>query len=44
MKKLFVVGIGPGGREDMTFRADACLKGSEVIVGYTLYVDGEAVK
>ena len=39
MKKLFVVGIGPGGREDMTFRADACLKGSEVIVGYTLYVD-----
>ncbi len=39
MKKLSVVGIGPGGRDDMTIRADRCLGEAEVIIGYTLYVD-----
>ncbi|MCD8009339.1 MAG: precorrin-3B C(17)-methyltransferase [Lachnospiraceae bacterium] len=34
-----VVGIGPGAYEDMTIRATRVLAGSDVIVGYTVYVD-----
>jgi len=37
--KLYVVGIGPGSYEDMTIRAINALKDSEIIVGYTVYVD-----
>ncbi|WP_349948861.1 precorrin-3B C(17)-methyltransferase [Lacrimispora sp. BS-2] len=37
--KLYVVGIGPGSYEDMTIRAIKALKESEVIVGYTVYID-----
>ena len=37
--KLTVVGIGPGGYEDMTIRADRALRECQVIVGYTVYVD-----
>jgi precorrin-3B C17-methyltransferase len=36
---LFVVGIGPGGRSHLTQRALEALEASEVVVGYTLYVD-----
>ncbi|MCR4772405.1 MAG: precorrin-3B C(17)-methyltransferase [Oscillospiraceae bacterium] len=39
MGKLYVVGIGPGSREDMTLRADRALRGCGVIVGYHVYVD-----
>ncbi|MBP5167022.1 MAG: precorrin-3B C(17)-methyltransferase [Oscillospiraceae bacterium] len=39
MGKLYVVGIGPGSREDMTLRADRALRGCDVIVGYHVYVD-----
>lgn len=39
MNKLYVVGIGPGGYEDMTLRAIRVLESCEVIVGYTVYVD-----
>lgn len=39
MSKLYVVGIGPGSREDMTLRARQALAASDVIVGYTVYVD-----
>ena len=39
MGKLYVVGIGPGSREDMTFRADRALREADVILGYTVYVD-----
>ena len=39
MGKLSVVGIGPGGYEDMTIRADRVLTACEVIVGYHVYVD-----
>lgn len=39
MSKLYVVGIGPGGYEDMTIRAIHTLEACEVIVGYTVYVD-----
>lgn len=37
--RLFVVGIGPGSREDMTVRAEKVLAGCDLIVGYKLYVD-----
>lgn len=37
--KLYVVGIGPGSYEDMTIRAVKALNDSQVIVGYTVYVD-----
>ena len=39
MGKLIVVGIGPGDYDNMTVRADRALKESDVIVGYTVYVD-----
>lgn len=39
MAKLYVVGIGPGGREHMTFKAVEAIKKSQVIVGYTPYID-----
>ena len=37
--KLYVVGIGPGSYEDMTIRAAKILQESQVIAGYTVYVD-----
>ena len=39
MSKLYVVGIGPGNYENMTGRAVEALRASDVIVGYTVYVD-----
>lgn len=39
MTKLYVVGIGPGGRENMTLRAVDVIKKSDVIVGYTPYIE-----
>lgn len=39
MKKLSVVGIGPGKYEGLTFEAENALKEAEIIVGYTAYVD-----
>jgi len=39
MKKLFVVGIGPGGLQQMTFEARSALEESTVVVGYTTYLD-----
>ena len=38
-KKLYVIGIGPGAREQMTVRADRILRESQVIIGYTVYAD-----
>ena len=38
-KKLYVVGIGPGAREQMTIRADRVLRECRVIAGYTVYAD-----
>lgn len=38
MNKLYVVGIGPGNMENMTFRADEVLRHCAVIVGYEGYV------
>ncbi len=39
MSKLYVVGIGPGDCEGMTLRARRVLEESEIIIGYTVYVD-----
>ena len=37
MGKLFVVGLGPGGVEQMTKRAYDALKSCDVIAGYNVY-------
>ncbi|MGL5255872.1 MAG: precorrin-3B C(17)-methyltransferase [Proteocatella sp.] len=37
--KIYVVGFGPGGREQITPRAIEALKQSDVIAGYDLYID-----
>lgn len=37
--KLYVVGIGPGTREEMTVRALRVLETCEVVVGYRLYLE-----
>lgn len=39
MGKLFVIGIGPGGLEHMTIKAKEAIEKSEIIVGYTKYID-----
>ncbi|MGO1468695.1 MAG: precorrin-3B C(17)-methyltransferase [Tissierella sp.] len=38
MAKLFVVGIGPGGREHMTLKAIETIKSCQTIVGYKPYI------
>lgn len=37
--KLYVVGIGPGGKENLTYRAISALEESQVIVGYGPYLE-----
>lgn len=39
MKKIYVVGLGPGDEKYMTEAARAALMESEIIVGYDLYVE-----
>lgn len=39
MNKIYVVGIGPGAYEKMTIEAADALNHSDVIIGYTVYVD-----
>lgn len=39
MGKIFVVGIGPGNRKQMTIQAQDVLCQCDVIVGYTVYVE-----
>ena len=36
--KLFIVGVGPGHHDHMTFRAKTAIEESDTIVGYTTYV------
>jgi precorrin-3B C17-methyltransferase len=39
MVKLYVVGIGPGGKEHLTLKAIDILQKCSVIVGYTFYIE-----
>lgn len=39
MNKIYVIGIGPGAYEQMTQRAVRAMENSDLIVGYTVYVD-----
>lgn len=39
MGKLFVVGIGPGGLDHITFKAAKVIEKCDIIVGYTKYID-----
>ncbi len=39
MKKLYVVGLGPGGESYMTGQAKAALAESDLICGYSVYTD-----
>ncbi|HWR62352.1 MAG TPA: precorrin-3B C(17)-methyltransferase [Clostridia bacterium] len=39
MAKLYVVGIGPGGREHMTLKALEIIRKCDVLVGYTFYIE-----
>ena len=39
MNKVYMVGLGPGGAEFMTAAARAALERSDVLCGYTVYVD-----
>ena len=36
---LYVVGIGPGGHEHMTFAAREAIEGADTVVGYKTYLD-----
>lgn len=39
MNKIYVIGIGPGAYEQMTGKAIQAMQDSDVIVGYTVYVN-----
>ena len=39
MKKVTVIGLGPGGGADLTGRARAAFEGCDLIVGYTAYIE-----
>lgn len=39
MGKIYVVGIGPGDANFMTYEARAALEASDVIIGYKVYID-----
>ncbi len=39
MKKLSVIGIGPGDRDGMTLAALEAMKNCDILVGYTKYID-----
>ena len=39
MGKLYVIGIGPGGTEHMTLKAKQAIEESNIIVGYTKYIE-----
>lgn len=39
MGKIYVVGIGPGNKENMTIRAVEVLKECDIIIGYSKYIE-----
>jgi len=36
--KILLVGFGPGGKEQMTYRARAAIEEADVVIGYTTYI------
>lgn len=46
MRKITVIGIGPGEEQQMTYKAKTCLDAADVIIGYSGYVSllGEEYK
>lgn len=38
MAKLYVVGFGPGGYDDMTHKAEEAILAADVVMGYTTYI------
>lgn len=39
MAKIYVIGLGPGGMEELTPRAKRAIEDSEIIIGYKTYID-----
>jgi len=39
MGKIYVVGMGPGGPEDMTPRARRAIENADLVIGYSTYLD-----
>ena len=39
MKKIYIIGIGPGSYEQMTIQAVQTLERCDTIVGYPVYID-----
>lgn len=39
MAKIYVVGMGPGGMEDMTPRASTAIQEADLVIGYQSYID-----
>lgn len=39
MGKLYVIGIGPGGMEHITLKAKEAIEESDIVVGYTKYIE-----
>lgn len=39
MGRLMVIGFGPGGQEDMTYRAQKAIEEADIVVGYTTYIE-----
>lgn len=39
MKKIYVVGLGPGRADMMTYEARKALEASDIIIGYHVYID-----
>ena len=39
MGKIYVVGLGPGDENNMTFHADEAVKSSDIVIGYKVYID-----
>ena len=37
--KLYVVGFGPGSKEDMTMKAISAIEGADLVIGYTTYTE-----
>ena len=36
---IYIIGLGPGEKEQMTYKAIDAIKNSDIIAGYTVYID-----